>query len=82
MTDGEALSTPALCRAIAAALGRVARLFPLPAALLEIAPGARKLTRSLVLDDSAIRRELGWTPPRTCSEELRRTAEWFLAGGG
>ncbi len=82
MTDGEALSTPALCRAIAAVLGREARLFPLPAALLELAPAARKLTRSLVLDDSAIRRELGWAPPRTFGEELRHTAEWFLAGGG
>jgi len=82
VTDGAPVSTPALCRAIAAALGREARLFALPPALLEFAPAARKLTRSLVLDDGAIRRELGWAPPRSFEEELRATAEWFLARGG
>ena len=82
VTDGAPLSTPALCRALGAALGRPARLFPLPPALLEIAPAARKLTRSLVIDDSAIRRELGWAPPHTFEEGLRRTAEWFRTQGG
>jgi nucleoside-diphosphate-sugar epimerase len=81
VTDGAPLSTPALCRALGEALGRPARLFPCPPALLEIAPPARKLTRSLVLDDSAIRRELGWAPPRSFEDELRRTAEWFRARG-
>jgi nucleoside-diphosphate-sugar epimerase len=82
VTDGAPLSTPALCRAIGDALGRPARLFSLPRALLEIAPPARKLTRSLVVDDGAIRRELGWTPPRSVDEGLRLTAEWFRARGG
>jgi UDP-N-acetyl-alpha-D-quinovosamine dehydrogenase len=82
VTDGAPVSTPALCRAIAAALGREARLFACPVTLLELAPAARKLTRSLVLDDRAIRREIGWTPPRGFEEELRRTAEWFLRQGG
>ncbi len=82
VTDGAPMSTPALCRAIASALGREARLFALPPALLEIVPAARKLTRSLVLDDSAIRRELGWAPPRSLDEELRATANWFLSRGG
>jgi nucleoside-diphosphate-sugar epimerase len=79
VTDGAPLSTPDLCRAIGAALGRPARLFPCPPALLEIAPPARKLTRSLVIDDSAIRRELGWAPPYTFEQGLRLTAEWFRA---
>lgn len=79
VTDGAPLSTPALCRAIGDALGTPARLFSLPQALLEIAPPARKLTRSLVVDDSAIRRELGWTPPHGVDEGLRLTAEWFHA---
>jgi UDP-glucose 4-epimerase len=82
VTDGAPVSTPALCRAIAASLGRDARLFALAPALLELAPAARKLTRSLVLDDGAIRRELGWAPPRTLDEELRFTAEWFRRQGG
>ena len=82
VTDGAALSTPALCRAIGAALGREARLFAFPPALLELVPAARKLTRSLVLDDGAIRRELAWTPPCSFEEEMRRTADWFRRQGG
>ncbi|MEK6245344.1 MAG: NAD-dependent epimerase/dehydratase family protein [Pseudomonadota bacterium] len=82
VTDGPPSSTPALCHALGAALGRPARLFPLPLALLEIAPPARKLTRSLVIDDSAIRRELGWTPPYTLEEGLRLTVGWFQTQGG
>ncbi len=69
--DGAPLSTPALCRALGAALGRPARLFPCPPALLEFVPSARKLTRSLVLDDRTIRRELAWTPPAGFEDALR-----------
>ena len=79
VTDGPPLSTPALCRAIGAAFGRPARLFPCPPALLEIAPPAKKLTRSLVIDDRAIRHELGWAPPNSLEDGLRLTAEWFRA---
>jgi nucleoside-diphosphate-sugar epimerase len=82
VADGAPLSTPALCRALGAALGRPARLFPCPPALLEFAPPARKLTRSLVVDDSALRRELGWAPPHTFDEGLRLTAGWFQTQGG
>lgn len=71
VTDGAPWSTPALCRAIGAALGRPARLFAFPPALLELAPPMRKLTRSLVLDDGAIRRELGWSPPQEFAAGLR-----------
>lgn len=77
VSDGAPLSTTALCREIAAALGRSARLFPLPAALLECLPGARRLTRSLEVDDALLRRELGWTPPATRAEGLAATAAWY-----
>jgi nucleoside-diphosphate-sugar epimerase len=79
VSDGPPLSTPDLCGAIGGALGRPARLFPFPPALLELAPPARKLTRSLAVDDRAIRRELGWTPPYTSEQGLRLTAEWYRA---
>jgi nucleoside-diphosphate-sugar epimerase len=69
--DGPPWSTPSLCRAIGDALGRPARLFAFPTALLELAPPLRKLTRSLVLDDGAIRRELGWQPPLDFAAGLR-----------
>lgn len=81
VSDGAPVSTPELCRALGAALGRPARLFSLPPALLELVGGdrANRLTRSLEVDDSAIRRELGWTPPFSFEQGLRATAEWYLA---
>lgn len=36
-----------------------------------------RLTGSLTVDSSKIRRELGWVPPFTMEEGLRETAEWF-----
>lgn len=79
--DGAPVSTPALCRALGVALGKPARLFRCPPSLLEIAPAAAKLTRSLVVDDREIRRELGWAPPHSLEAGLRLTAEWFRAQG-
>lgn len=73
--DGSPVSTPALCRGIGDALGRPARLLRFPPALLPITP----LTSSLELDDCAIRRDLGWKPPFSFEEGLRRTAEWYRA---
>ena len=73
VSDGAALSTPALCREIGRALERPARLFPFPPALLPA-----RLTSSLEVDDSAMRRALGWSPPFTREEGLRATAQWFL----
>ena len=55
-----------------------ARLFRFPPSLLKAAgrlPGLgalRKLTSSLYVDSEPIRRELGWTPPFTMEEGLRR----------
>jgi UDP-N-acetyl-alpha-D-quinovosamine dehydrogenase len=73
VSDGSTVSTPQLCVEIGEALGRPARLFSFPAALL---PG--KLAGSLEVDDSALRRTLGWKPPFTREEGLRATAQWFL----
>jgi nucleoside-diphosphate-sugar epimerase len=77
VSDGAPLSTPALCGEIAHALGRRARLFPLPRPLLELLPGARRLTRSLEVDDALLRRELGWRPPATRAAGLAATAAWL-----
>lgn len=79
VSDGAPVSTPALCRAIGAALGRPARLFSFPVALLELAPPLRRLTRSLEVDDRAIRADLGWRPPCTFEQGLRETARWYRA---
>ena len=77
VSDGESMSTPQLCRAIGEALGRPARLFRFPSRLLELLPGARKLTRSLEVDAAAIRDELGWKPPYTSAHGLSQTARWY-----
>ena len=77
VSDGAPVSTPQLCRALGDALGRPTQLFPFPARLLEVHPALRRLTRSLVVDDSAIRGELGWRPPYSLEEGLRVTAEWY-----
>jgi len=82
VSDGPPLSTPELCRAIGRALGRPARLFPFPPALLGLVPGMARLVQSQEADDAAMRAELGWRPPFSFEEGLRRTAEWYRAQGG
>ena len=77
VSDGAAVSTPELCRALGEALDRPARLYPLPAALLDALPPLRALTRSLEVDDRALRNELGWQPPFSFEEGLAETARWF-----
>ena len=77
VSDGAPVSVPQFCRAIGEALGRPARLFPFPPSLLELAPPLRRLTRSLEVDDSALR-GLGWRPPYTMQEGLHETARWYL----
>jgi len=82
VSDGEPVSTPALCRALARALGRRARLLPCPAGLLRLVPGAAALVDSLVVDDGPLRETLDWRPPFTFGDGLRHTAEWYRAAGG
>jgi len=82
VSDGAPVSTSDLCRSLGRALGRPARLFPFPPALLRLAPGLARLAESLEVDDRAIRAELGWRPPFTFEEGLRFTADWYRAQGG
>jgi nucleoside-diphosphate-sugar epimerase len=81
VSDGAPVSTPELCRALGRSLGRPARLFPFPPALLGLVPGMARLVQSQEADDAAIRTELGWRPPFSFEEGLRRTAEWYRAQG-
>lgn len=80
VSDGEALSTAALCRELGDALGRPARLLPFPPTILGLAPGLRALVRSLEVHDGAIGRELGWRPAFSRRQGLAATAAWFRAG--
>lgn len=84
--DGEDLSTTELLLRIAAALGRTARLVPLPASLLRFAGGllgksgvAQQLCGSLQVDIEDTRRLLQWSPPFNVTEELRRATRPLAA---
>ncbi|MCW8860879.1 MAG: SDR family oxidoreductase [Rhodospirillales bacterium] len=89
ITDGAPSSTPQLIRDIAAALGKPARLFPVPSMLLRLAgrltgksDQVSRLLDSLEVDDSAFRKTFGWVPAFTMTEGLQVTAAWYLARKG
>ncbi|MDD1529831.1 NAD-dependent dehydratase [Bradyrhizobium sp. WBOS7] len=84
-SDGEDLSTPELLRRLAMALDTKARLLPIPVSLLEGAAAlvgqralAQRLCFSLCVDSQKARKILGWRPPFSVDDELRRTARAFL----
>ncbi len=79
VSDGEDLSTTALLQRMAGAMDRRAVLVPVPvsvlfaaAALLGQSREARRLLCSLQVDSTKARSLLGWTPPLTVNEGLRR----------
>ena len=85
VSDGEDVSTPELIRQIAEALGKPARLFYMPMFMLRLAgiitgksKEIERLTGSLTVDSSKIRKELGWSPPFTLAQGLNQTAEWYI----
>jgi nucleoside-diphosphate-sugar epimerase len=78
-SDGQDLSTPELIRGLAAAMGRSARLLPVPPALLRL--GGRlsgrldeveRLIGSLQVDIEHTCQTLDWKPPVAVAEGLRR----------
>lgn len=82
VSDGEDLSTPELIRNMAAAIGRPARLIPVPVSLLRFAGsclGKRaeidRLVGSLQIDCSHTRQVLGWAPPVSVQEGIRRMVQ-------
>jgi nucleoside-diphosphate-sugar epimerase len=80
VTDLRDLSLPELLRLIGVALGRPARLLPVPPGLLRMvlpAAQAERLIGSLAVDASSLSREAGYRPPFTVEEGLRATAEWY-----
>lgn len=81
---GAPLSTPALIRALATALGKPARLLPVPPFLLRLTgrltgkdTEIARLLDSLEIDGTPIERELDWQPPYSLDEGLASTAAWF-----
>ena len=84
VSDGEDVSTPDLLRhmAVGLGLGRSARLLPVPLPLLRLAGRALgkqaeidRLVGSLQIDSSFTRETLGWTPPVSVAEGIRRMVQ-------
>ncbi|WP_312913010.1 UDP-glucose 4-epimerase family protein [Stutzerimonas nitrititolerans] len=80
--DGEDMSTSELLRGVAQAMGKPARLIPVPAGLLQFGATmlgkkamAQRLLGSLQVDISKTCELLDWKPPYTVEEGLRRCFE-------
>lgn len=89
VSDGEDVSTPDLVRALAKALAVPARLYPCPMALLKFGAvmvgrtaAVSRLTGSLQIDSSKIRRELDWKQHHSLAAGLARMAQWYHAQSG
>ena len=83
--DGEDLSTTNLLRRLGKALGKPARLLPVPQSLLEFSLKmagkkdlAQRLCGSLQVDIRKARNLLGWQPPVSVDEGLNKTTDWYL----
>jgi nucleoside-diphosphate-sugar epimerase len=84
VSDGEDLSTAELLRRTARALGRSARLIPVPASLMRQAfkligreDLAQRLLGSLQVDISRTRELLSWTPPVRIDDALAQAARAY-----
>ncbi len=84
VSDGSPLSTTQLLRRMGLALGKPARLLPIPAVWLQLIARllgrpaiAQRLCGSLCVDIEKTRRLLGWEPPVTVDEAMSRTALYF-----
>lgn len=81
VSDGEDLSTTQLLRQLAGALGKKARLLPMPEWLLTVGAFALKkqtvaqrICGSLQVDISKNQKLLGWRPPVNTDKAMRQTA--------
>ena len=86
VSDGEDLSTTQLLQRMGQALGKPARLLPIPQGLLTNTLKllrkediARRLCGSLHVDISKTRELLGWQPVISVDAALAKTAQHFLA---
>lgn len=89
VSDGDALSTPALLRELSSLLGSPSRIIRCPLSLLAVAGRltgksnvVERLTESLVVDISHIQNTLGWMPPFTISQGLKATVDWYQTQAG
>lgn len=82
VSDGEDVSTTELLRRMGQAMGKPARLLPVPANWLQLAAMlvgkravAQRLCGSLQVDIEKTRQLLGWSPPLTLDQGLKKAVE-------
>lgn len=82
VSDGEDVSTTELLHRMGQAMGQPARLMPVPASWLKLAAAmvgkqdvAQRLCGSLQVDIEKTHRLLGWKPPLTLDQGLKKAAE-------
>jgi UDP-N-acetyl-alpha-D-quinovosamine dehydrogenase len=85
VSDGNALSTEALIRKIAKAMGKPSRLFPVPDMLMKCVLGLsgrkriyERLWGDLSVDSSKIQQDLDWIPPVSMDQAIENTVRWYL----
>lgn len=85
VSDGEDLSTTELLQRVGKALGKPARLIPVPAVLINVVAGlvgkrslSQRLLGSLQVDISKTCKTLDWVPPVSVDAALEKTAQSFL----
>ncbi len=84
LSDGVDISTPKLIEIISFFLDVRPRLFYIPLGVLFLLGRlfgklavVERLTDSLQVDSTLIRKELEWSPPFSVEEGMKRTLEWF-----
>lgn len=86
VSDGNDFSTPSLIKEIANTMGKKAYLFPFPQLLLGCGASAAGLKKTyqqmcgnLQVDINKAKEILGWSPPYTTQNGLKKTVEWYLS---
>jgi UDP-glucose 4-epimerase len=84
VSDGEDVSTTELLSRMGQAMGKPARLVPVPAGLIKVVAKllgkgdvAQRLCASLQVDIEKTRRLLDWNPPSTLDQGLKKASEGF-----
>ena len=89
VSDGQDISTTQLLQYTASAMGVSSRLIPVPALMIQAAAQllgkgevAQRLCTNLQVDISQTRQLLGWVPPISVKEGLRRAVKGYVQSGG
>jgi nucleoside-diphosphate-sugar epimerase len=89
VSDGQDISTTQLLQYTSSAMGVSSRLIPVPALMIQAAAQllgkgevAQRLCSNLQVDISQTRQLLGWVPPISVKEGLRRAVKGYVQSGG